>query len=196
MEKIKKDTIKKKTLIPVVVTLIGALLMVLCVFLPYSTATEERTEWIDKYPDTVVLEGMQLTAADMKNISLAQYTHIYFTMSEEFWHDSSVGTLYVVLVALIGGGVAVATIFVLGRKPIGCMIFGGLACGVFHLLNLDFIDRGVILSDSYDWGIAHTLFPIAAVILAGGALWLLVMKVNLKKQLKAMVSTATETVSE
>lgn len=81
--------------------------------------------------------------------------------------------LYVVLVALIGGGAAVAALFALGRKPVGCTIFGGLSFGAFRLMNLDFIDRGVIPSDSYDWGIAHTLFPIAAVILVGGALWML-----------------------
>lgn len=182
MEKIKKDAINQKMLLPFVMALIGALLMVLCVFLPYSAATEERAEWIDKYPDTVVLEGMNLTAADMKHISMTQYAHIYFTMSEELWHDSTVGILYVVLVALIGCGAAVAALFALGRKPIGCIIFGGLASGVFHLLNMDFIDRGVIPSDSYDWGVAHTLFPIAAVILIAGALWMLVMKIIVKRQ--------------
>lgn len=185
MEKIQKDTIKQKTLLPFVIALVSALLMLLCVFLPYSAATEERAEWIDKYPDTVVLEETNLTAADMKHISMAKYAHIYFTMSEELWHDSTVGILYIVLVALIGGGVVVAAVFVLGRKPIGCMIFGGLACVVFHLLNLDFIDRGVIPSDSYDWGIAHTLFPIAAVIMIASALWMLVMKIIIKRQQRA-----------
>jgi hypothetical protein len=194
MNKVKKETIRKETLMPFVVALIGALMMAVCVFLPYSTATEERAEWIDKYPDTVVIEEMDLTAADMRNISMAQYARIYFTMSEKYWHDSTVGIIYIVLVALIGGGALIAALFTLGRKPIGCLISGVISCGVFHRLNWDFIDRGVTPSDSYDWSIAHTLFPIAAVILAVGAVWMLVKKIIIKKELKTGLPVQAEVV--
>ena len=66
-KKQRKAIIKQKTIFPFIVTLVGALVMAACVFLPYSTATAERAEWIDNYPDTVVMEEMDLTAADMKN---------------------------------------------------------------------------------------------------------------------------------
>ena len=196
MDKFKKEAIKKQTMLPFIIAMIGALVMVACVFLPYSTATEERAEWIDKYSDTVVLEEMDLTAADMKNVSMAKYAQIYFTMSEEYWHDSTVGIFYIVLVAFIGGGALVAVLFALGRKPIGSILFGAASYGVFHMLNWDFTDRGVIPSDSYEWGIAHTIFPIAAVILIVGAAWMFVKKILVKKKLKAEAITQAAEVSE
>ena len=194
MDKNKKAILKQKTLLPCVIALVGAFVMILCVFLPYATATAERAEWIDKFPDTAVIDAMDLKAEDMRNISMAQYARIYFTMSEEYWHDSFVGIFYIVLVALIGGGALVAALFAWGRKPIGCIIFGALSCGVFRTLNWDFMDRGVIPSDSYDWGVAHTLFPVAAVILAAGAVLMFVKKVIIKKKIKSEISAQSEVV--
>lgn len=195
MDKNKKAILKQKTLLPCVIALVGAFVMLLCVFLPYATATAERAEWIDKFPNTVVIDVMDLKAEDMRNISMAQYARIYFTMSEEYWHDSFVGIFYIVLVALIGGGALVAALFAWGRKPIGCIIFGAISCGVFRMLKWDFMDRGVIPSDSYDWGIAHTIFPIATVILITGAVWMFVKKILVKKQLKTEAATQAAEVS-
>ena len=195
MDKNKKAILKQKTLLPCVIALVGAFVMLLCVFLPYATATAERAEWIDKFPDTVVIDAMDLKAEDMRNISMAQCARIYFTMSEEYWHDSFVGIFYIVLVTFIGGGALVAALFALGRKPIGSILFGAASYGVFHMLNWDFADRGVIPSDSYDWGIAHTIFPIAAVILIIGAIWMFVKKILVKKQLKSEADTQATEVS-
>ena len=184
-KKERKAIIKQKTIFPFLVTLVAALVMAACVFLPYSTATTERAEWIDNYPDTVVMEEMDLTAADMKNVSLVKYAHIYYTMSEEYWHDSTIGIFYIVLVAMVGGGAFIAALFVSARKPFWCLVFGALSTGVFRLLNYDFTDRGVIPSDSYDWGIAHTIFPIAATVAMLGALWMLIQKIIVKRKIKA-----------
>lgn len=184
-KKERKAIIKQKTIFPFIVTLVGALVMAACVFLPYSTATAERAEWIDNYHDTVVMEEMDLTAADMKNVSLVKYAHIYYTMSEEYWHDSTIGIFYIVLVAMVGGGALIAALFASARKPFWSLLFGALSTGVFQLLNYDFTDRGVIPSDSYDWGIAHTIFPIAATVAMLGASWLLIQKIIVNRKIKA-----------
>lgn len=184
-KKERKEAIKQQTWLPAIIALIGALLMIVSVFLPYSTAIGERREWLDKHPDVVVIEEMDLTAADMKNISMAQYAHMYNIMSEVYWHDPAVGVFYIVLVALVGGGALIAALFIWKRKPVGAIIFGALSYGAFSVMNFDFTDRGVIPSDTYDWGIAHTILPIAAMILALGAAWMIVKKIQIKKQLTA-----------
>ena len=175
MDKMTKKQINKKLTIPFIIALVGAMMMTACVFLPYSTATEEQVEWIEKYPDTLAFEEVGLYARDLKNVSLVKYAQIYFCLSEEF------GIFYIVLVALVGVGALIAALFVLGKKPIGSILFGALSCGVFYLLNQDFVNRGVISSDSYDWGITHTLFPIATAALLVGAVWMFVRKVIVKK---------------
>lgn len=185
MDKMTKKQISKELTIPFIIAFIGAMLMSACIFLPYSTATEEQVEWIEKYPDTMAFEEVGLYARDMKNVSLVKYSQIYFRISEEYWNDSAIGIFYIVLVALVGGGALIAGMFVLGKKPIGSILFGALSCGVFHLLNQDFANRGVIPSDSYDWGITHTLFPIASATLLIGAVWMFVKKIIVKKKMKA-----------
>lgn len=186
MDKKERDAIiKQKAILPFIVTLIGALVMVACVFLPYSTATEEQAEWIENYPDTMVMEEMNLSAANMKNVSLLKYAHIYYTMSDEYWHDSAIGVFYIVLVAMVAGGALVAALFAFKRKPLWSIIFSTISTGVFQLLNYDFTDRGVIPSDSYDWGIAHTIFPIAAIVAQVSALWMLIQKIIVKHKINA-----------
>lgn len=53
-------------------------MMTACVFLPYSTATEEQVEWIEKYPDTLAFEEVGLYARDLKNVSLVKDAQITF----------------------------------------------------------------------------------------------------------------------
>lgn len=188
MDKTTKQRMNKELLIPFIVTFVAALLMVSCVFLPYATATEDYAERIDKYPDEVVFGDMDLTAKDLKNVSMVEYAYIYMTMSDQFWHDPAVGIFYAVLVGLVGGFSLIAALFALGRKPIPVVIFTGLAYGVFAMQNWDYTDRGIIPSDSYDWGLAYTIFPIATTIVLIGAIWMLVKKIIVKRQLKAEVS--------
>lgn len=185
MDKITKQRINQTLLVPFIITFTAAILMVSCIFLPYAAATKDYAERIDKYPDEIVFKDMNLTAKKLKNVSMVEYAHIYLTMSEQYWHDSAVGILYAALVGLIGGFSLIAALFALGKKPIPVLIFTALAFGVFAVQNWDYTDRGIIPSSSYDWGPAHTLFPAAAAAAMIAAVWMLVKKITIKKQLKA-----------
>lgn len=185
MDKITKQKINQTLRVPFLIAFAAAALMVSCLFLPYATATEDYAKRVDKYPDEIIFEDMNLTAKELKNVSMVEYAHIYLTMSEQFWHDSAVGILYAALVGLIGGFSLIAALFALGKKPIPVLIFTALAFGVFAVQNWDYTDRGIIPSSSYNWGPAHTLFPAAAAAAMIAAVWMLVRKITIKKQLKA-----------
>ena len=58
----------------------------------------------------------------------------------------------------------------------------------FHVQNIDYTLRGVIPGDGYGWGIAYYLFPIAAAAAFGGAVWMLVRKVKIRKALCTQAS--------
>lgn len=186
-----KKAMKKALKLPAIIALLATLLMVICVFLPYATVTEEKAEWCDTYPDYVVYEELNMTAKDIKNVSIFDFTRIYYTLCEQLWHDSFYGIFYVAIMGLILGFALIAALFALGRKPIGVMIFAGASMGVFHVQNLDYTMRGVIPGSNYDWGMAHYLFPVAATVAVAAAIWMLVMKIRFKKALKAQ---AVETV--
>lgn len=179
-----RNEMRKALRVPALVSLIGTVMMILCVFLPYSTATEDQREWIELNPDRAVFENIDLTAADMKDLSLVKYAYVYVTMSEEIWRDANAGILYAVLVGAVGGGALIAALFALSRKGFWSFLFGAISFGAFQLLNYDFTDRGIIPSDSYDWGLAHDVFPLATTALAIGAVWLFIYKIVLKKRSK------------
>lgn len=186
MDNYNNKAINKQSLAAFLVTLFAALIMVACLFLPYSSATGDHAEWIDEHPDVVASEKMDMTYSDAKHLSMVEYATGYFVLRNELWGDSFdavVGTIiYVGLVILIGTFSLTATVFAILRKPIIAIVFTVLAYGVFVLQNWDYTDRGVIPSSSYDWGLAHTLFPLAAAITVGGAIWTLVIKRKAKKQ--------------
>ena len=174
-----------KLWIPFMIALVGTVLMAVTVFLPYATATDKQAENLQKYPDTVVYEGCDMTAEDMMNISMAEYAKVYTTLSEQLWGNSSYGLFYAAFVVAIGVFSVLAVLFTCLKKPIAVIIFDILAFGVFSLQNWDYTDRGVIPSSSYDWGIGYYLFYAAAAIALIGSVWMLVNQIKIKKQHKA-----------
>lgn len=57
---------KNKLFIPYVITLIGTIMMFLLLVLPFTTATDEYAERLDRFADTEVYKGLSLTCADVK----------------------------------------------------------------------------------------------------------------------------------
>ena len=179
-----QKTLNKRLLIPMLIALVGAILMTTAVFMPYSVAIGDRAEYIEKYPDEVVFDEISLTAKDMMSISMVKYAHIYNTLSESYWGSKDAGIFSVVIVSLIGGFSLLAVLFSAVKKPIAIIIFDVLAFAVFCIQNLDFTERGVIPSSSYDWGIGYYVFFGAAAVALIGAVWMLVKKIIIKRQLK------------
>ena len=179
-----KDLKNNKLFIPFISALIGTILMVVTVFLPYATAIDDHAENIKENPDAIVYEELDMTAQDMMNISMVEYANVYSNLADQLFGDSSYGVFYVVLVALIGGFSLLTVLFSFLKKPIAVIIFDILAFGVFSIQNWDYTDRGVIPSSSYDWGAGYYIFYVAALITLVGAIWLLVNKIRNKKLCK------------
>lgn len=189
MDKNTKNKIKKQLTTPALIALIAAVFMVASVFLPYGVAIDERAEWIKEHPDSVVYEDLNITASDMKNVSILEYTRIYYTLCEELWHDSFYGVFYLAIFCLIVGLSVIARLFAWGRKPIGTILFTLMSMGVFQIQNTDYTMRGILPGAYYDWGVAHYLFPIAVAVALVASVWMLVKKIKAKKQ---VIGTPTE----
>lgn len=168
--------------LPVVVALVGAVLMAISIFLPYSSATKEYAENLNAYPDVVIYEDLDMTAKDIVDMSMVEYATVYSELSEELWGDASNGAIYVTLVVLIGGFALLTALFAALKKPIATAIFGLLSFGVFSLQNVDYTDRGVVPSSSYEWGFGYYLFFIAIALVVVGSIWMLVSKIRNKRE--------------
>lgn len=177
----------QKLKIPVLVALLGVLIMIVSLFLPYITAVGDMAEYLEEDPDRMEIESLELTARDLTNVSLVSVSNV---VTAAYGEDD--GTVAKVIVIAICGCLAAATLFVFVKKPIAVMIFDLIGCGIFFLLNFLMKDD-FVAADKYAWGIGYYTIVIAAVILFAGAIWMLVTKTIIKKQAKeALASNRAE----
>lgn len=180
MDKITKKTLNEKLKLPFIVALIGVLVLVVGIFLPYITAVGEMGEYIEKYPDRIEIKDLELTASDLKDIPVISVSQI---ITGIYGEDD--GAIADVIVMVFGGFLALTALFVILKKPIAIMIFDLLTFGSFSFLNFamkeDFIDP-----DKYAWGIGYVTIQIAIAIVFVTAIWMLVKKIIAKRELNAL----------
>lgn len=176
--------LQNKLLVPFIITLIGAVLMFITLFLPYGAANEEQAEKLEAYPDVMIYEELNITAEDMINISMVEYANMYGNLSEQIWNDASYGIFYIAIVGLIGVFSLLSVLFAVLKKPIAVTVFSILSLVVFTIQNSDYTQRGVIPSSTYEWGAAYYVFYVAFAVALVGAVWMLVSKIIMKKQQK------------
>lgn len=183
------DSLQKKNnqLIPFLVALIGSALMILTLFLPYTSATKDFAERIDSYPEALAYSDTDIKVSDVKNVSMVQYASMYGSNSKEILHQSSAGILYVSIVIGIGVFSILSLIFALRKKSIPIIIFDVLAFILFAVLCWDFKDRG-LMEMAYNWGVGYYLFYVGAILALAGAILLIVTKNKNKKQPKENVN--------
>ena len=183
MDKLTRQALNKKLLLPFIVSLIGVLIIVIALFFPYMTAVGELAEYIKKYPDSIEIEEFDMTASDLKDITMMSMGRIATSAYSE-----EEGILFNVIVIVFASLSALTALFVILKKPIAVMIFELIAFGSFTVLNMattaDFFG-----ADKYAWGIGYYAIVIAFAIVFAGAIWMLAKKIAAKKELKAEITT-------
>lgn len=178
------DSKKKNVFLAVTVAAILASLMIaVSFFLPYASANAEYREQLDSVPNGVTIPGLDMSADDMKDISLFEFVKI-FSSAEALGQPTDTATIHIVLDVFLGIFALGNILFSVLRKPVPLLIFNGLTFGVFSLISWDFKDRGALPSVTYDIGIAHYIYYICAAVVLVSAIVMLVLKIQQKKQLQ------------
>ncbi|MGN0395718.1 MAG: hypothetical protein ACI4EF_10160 [Coprococcus sp.] len=169
---------------PVLVTIMGAVLMLLMLFLPYASATEDYEERLKKNKDEIYLEEIGMTNADVVNMSLFEFEKIYVeAASQGIYKEISITCI--VIISIFTGCAVLTLLMALIKKPIGIIFLDLLTMGAFKVICYDFEYRGVIPSSKFNWGIVHYLVYGIGVIIFAGAIWLFIEKRKAKKLAKA-----------
>ena len=176
---------KPKITTPFIATLIGVLIMVIALFLPYMTAVGDMAEYIEKYPDRVEIESLEMTASDLANVPVISVSNI---ITGVYGEDD--GQIANIIVIVFCGCLALTALLAILKKPIAVMIFDLLTGGVFFFLNF-LMKEDFISDDKYAWGIGYYAILIAAIAIFAGAIWLLVTKVSLKREAKRLAKANT-----
>ena len=170
-----------KMFLPRLIAMIAALCAIVAFFLPYISATDDYRSYMATRADEKPFNGVDITVADMMDMSLFEYARVYYQGGEAFFRSSGTGVFYGVLITLIGGFALLALLAAWRKRPVLTLICDLLMGGVFYLVNWDFVDRGIMPDSDRVWAIAHQLYyPLAAVI-AVCAVWMFIVKRRLKK---------------
>lgn len=166
--------------IPFLMTLIGSVLLLIMILLPYASAKGDYKEHLKSNPESYYVSEIKMTNASAANISMLEYGRIYAAMARQGVYRE-VSIICIVLIVLFVFFSLLTLLMSLLKQAIGIMIFDLLALAVFWIIHFDYADRGVLPTDSYGWGIANYFTYIAGIAVAIGAVWLFLEKRKMKQ---------------
>lgn len=179
------DGKKKIIVVSFLAMLIGSIMLIITLFVPFASATDDHREYLEKYENTVSIEELDITNEQLLDVSLFKFARIYFALSGmEISRDISISCI--AMISVFAFFALLTLLFSILRKAIPVIIFDLLTFVVFRIIQWDFEDRGVISNSKYDGGIALYIGYIGVVIVMAGAVTLLVMKIKNKKQRKVL----------
>ena len=166
--------------IPFLITLIGAILLLAMILLPYASAKDDYKEYLKSAPNDYYVSEIKMTNAAAVSISMLEYGRIYAeTVRQGVYREVSI--ICIVLIVLFAFFSLLTLLMSLLKKAIGIIIFDFLALGIFWLMHFDYTDRGVLPTNTYGWGMANYLTYIVGIAVAIGAVWLFVEKRKIKR---------------
>ena len=131
----KKKTLHKKLVLPFLVALLGVIVVIAGMFLPYMSAQGKLAQYIELL-DSTGLEEYNISPTPSLITLKEMITTVY---------GQDDGTLVGIIVLVFGGLMALTALFVFLRKPIAILIFDGLAFGSFSFLNFMMADTEYLM---------------------------------------------------
>lgn len=153
--------------IATVLTIVFAALLVAAFFLPYASAVEEYRAVLGQLSEN----PFGVANEELADTSLLEYVRIYLNAAPEAF--VAVYVPLTIAPAVLG---ALTLLFSSLRKPVPAIVFSVVTLGVTSLLSWDFEDRGVLPSDTYDWGVARWVYLAAGVAVIACSIWQIVLR--------------------
>lgn len=172
---------KNLVLLPRIIAVILALVTVIAFFLPYISASEEYSQYIDVHADEKVHSSLDITVGDMKNMSIFTYAKVYILGGNEVFGAASIGYFIGGIYACVGVFALFTLLSALGKRPI-LTFFNNAVMGIaFYIVNWDIIDRRIMPDSNRVWGMSYYLYYPLVAIIAVAAIWMFVTKRKMKK---------------
>lgn len=168
--------------------IIGALLLLFTIFLPFSIATDEYEKELLRHPNWMFIEELNITYKGATNFSLLGYDAIYMVALGKGIEKGIAGTCFVIISLYILFAIF-TVVSSIKRKYKKAIVFGVLSFLIFRLIMWDFEARGVIGSGDYDFGVAKVICYVGtAFMVLGAVLRLIYLNQNRKKDNKNILN--------
>lgn len=143
--------------------LIGAILMLLMLVLPFASAKGDYREELLEYKKEIYIEGDSLTNGDVMEMSLLEFARAYVAcVKMDYYVENSITCI--VLISIFGVSGIGALLMAIYQKKVGSIVFNILATVSFALIQFDFKGRGVMPSSFNAPGIVNYLVYIIGII--------------------------------
>lgn len=171
-----------------IVILVVCFIALIGLFLPYERSIGEYRQSLKDNPTRMNIEEVNFKNKDVVDISIIENFKVYsYTMNNSSGNDWMQGESIINVIITIALIVSIILIilFALLNKSVLTIIFS-IVMGISSLLmNYDIVDRGVIPSSKYTYGLTYYLYiPLAIIILVCS----IVNIINNKKQKKNNVN--------
>ncbi len=175
---------EKKLTISKILIIFFAIIAIVAFFLPYVAQTGDTREYYQSRSGEKMFDNVDMTLSDMVDISIFEYSKVYFLAGEEALHSKDAGIFYGCLFGSLATLSLLMILSALGKKPILTLFWDTLMAGAFWAINWDIEDRGIMPSKDTVWGTAYYLYYPVAAIIAVFAIWMFIIKRH-KRKLKA-----------
>lgn len=148
------------------IAIVLILIAIIGLFLPYEKSIGEYRENLKSNPNSMYIKEVEITNKDAIDISIVENLKFYsYGMNENsdssWMKDECIINFVITMVMIIS--IALILMFVLLKKNILTII-----CDIFLILsslamNFDIVDRGVIPSRKYTYGISYYLYIVIGV---------------------------------
>ena len=165
--------------LPRIIALIGALLLIVSLFLPLATAVGDDREALEEYPDTVLDKDLDITAGEMEDLTIVEFGSVYHTLAISGYSVDESTVRVVIIIVFAACGVLTALFSAL-RKPVPTIVFAVLAMAALALLRWDLGDTGVVDGGRYTWGVGLYLSFVGTAVAVAGAIMMIAQKTRLK----------------
>lgn len=158
----------KKTNIEKIVIIIAGIIALIGLFLPYQKSVGEYRESLKNKPDTINIKEVNFTNKDLIDISIVKNFKVYsYSMNNNIGINwaKDVAVINVIITVVLMASIIFILLFAILNKRILTIVFDVLLAISSLAMNFDIVDRGIIPSSRYTYGISYYLYLILAVII-------------------------------
>lgn len=176
---------KNYTRLPQLLALLISIIAIVGFFLPYLSSTSEYAKYLDSHGEEYISSNIDVKIRDLKDVSMFEYSKVYFQGGEEIFHSTAPGIFYGIVFALPFVFGILALFSSLNKHATPLVFISALMFYVIRMLNWDTVDRGIMPTSGRVWGISHVLYYPCAVFLFVCGIWLFIAKWKTKRKARA-----------
>ena len=148
------------------------ILVTVGLFLPYESSTDNHRKWLERHPDNVYIEEINMTNKEAIELSIVENFRIYIAAvnkdtgtkhNNDWMHGEAIINIVITIVLMIS--IIIILLAAILKRYILALFFNIFMIGSSLVMNYDIGSRGVLPSRKYNCGISYYLYIALGAVL-------------------------------